>query len=63
MFDTSELSASLGKKLGDAIDDELESEVLDTVVGNAMVLVGEALVAAGNEILNDTDTEEESADE
>lgn len=58
MFDTTEIAASLGKKLGDAIDEELSSEILDSVVGEALVLVGNALVAAGNEILVDTDTEE-----
>jgi len=57
MFDTTKMAEDLGKKIGDAVDEQLESEILDTVVGTAIVMVGEALVAAGNEILVDTDSE------
>lgn len=55
MFDTTAMAKDLGKKIGDAVDEQLESEILDTVVGTALTMVGEALVAAGDEILNDTD--------
>ena len=56
-FDLEGIAESLGKELGDKLDEQMDSEILDTVVGQALVLVGEALTAAGNEILVDTDTE------
>ena len=54
MFDTSQMTKDLGKKLGDTIDKELDSEVLDTVAATALRMVGEVLIAASDEIEEDT---------